>query len=444
MCGLVGMYSEQFLTTEERKLLQCLFIASYTRGKDSTGIVTLTKKGDVLYDKQITPSPVYAFGTEYAELTNPINNMNGPVCVLGHTRYGTVGANILSNAHPFETQNFVGMHNGTIFDPFPGSKEFGTDSEGLLNFMDREGIIPALQYIHKECWEPAYAIQLMSKGNDEVYIVKNEARDLWFTTVSEGQTLVWASALNTLRWALFVSGFTAKKPSFIAGNKDFYKHDKVYTEDSSPYWSPKTGVIMTLDLTKPAGTCASVEKFDVPEYKWSKSAVPFTGHTATSVSTTTKTNGGNSKWIQSPRHPKVSLSTGMNNPHLQQAILEAMQGNGRKNSKNKKTGITTSLQGTVRGEQDQTTNSRFSSANSNKKKSSSGVFQNYRGYGNRIMRKKEILTHLAKGCATCGIEVSETDYEAIRNLKWITPTEFACEGCANLYNDVDLATFAMQ
>lgn len=64
---------------------------------------------------------------------------------IGHTRKSSVGKNTIKNAHPHRVNNFVQVHNGTIYNIKQLAKEHGikqdfqVDSKGLALILDKDG-----------------------------------------------------------------------------------------------------------------------------------------------------------------------------------------------------------------------------------------------------------------------------------------------------------------
>lgn len=413
MCGLTGIYSNSFLTIDEKKLFQALLIGNYLRGKDSTGLIIERADGKVSWTKSLEPSPVFTFSDEFSKSLMPKDGKQVSL-VMGHTRHGTIGKNIIDNAHPFETPNFVGMHNGTIMDTFEGTENYGTDSEALYNLISRDGVIPALQYIHRECWEPAYALQMVSYNSDSSYFVRNEERSLWFAGISSGSTIVWSSSIINLKWALYSLGFKAFRPTWLkhlANSEEYFDFDSSFKPSESPFFQPKPGVLMDLDTSKTANNAITVNTFEIPEYSYS--SVPFGTN-----GRKTKDHGG--------KKP-LALTTSAGDSLTKEAILKAM---------NRQIGTNISTPDMGKKKKEKKNQPSI-------KKKGMGVFQNYRGFGNRIMRKKEVLSCLEAGCATCGISVAEDDYNEIADLKWISPKLFSCTHCQSVYTELELQEFAM-
>ena len=68
-------------------------------------------------------------------LVEQFRNLNTTLAII-HARYGSVGNKSMANTHPFQKNEFVFCHNGTIEEAIPFSPEFtprgSTDSEQLF------------------------------------------------------------------------------------------------------------------------------------------------------------------------------------------------------------------------------------------------------------------------------------------------------------------------
>ena len=123
MCGLVGFSGKA--NTSVLKALH-LLADNDSRGGHSTGR--------------------FVNGTIYKTLDESMNilpmlesNDTGSV-LIGHTRYGTHGANTTENAHPFQHKKIIGAHNGVLDNYEEVGKKFNiqkttVDSEMIIKVL---------------------------------------------------------------------------------------------------------------------------------------------------------------------------------------------------------------------------------------------------------------------------------------------------------------------
>lgn len=191
MCGLVGLFSP-FIAQSDIEKFEFLMLLSSTRGKDSSGVLSIIRDGAYNQKKELSyhylKSPVdsltYTRLREWKQMAG-FKNTKG---FMGHTRHATVGKVNSANAHPFESANgnVVGMHNGTLFGEYEGKDKYGTDSEALINILSNEGA-KGLSKVRG-----AFAVAWFDCVNDTVNIVRNSERPLYYM-VTKANDFVYAS-----------------------------------------------------------------------------------------------------------------------------------------------------------------------------------------------------------------------------------------------------------
>lgn len=203
MCGLVGMYSSNFLLKHKDCMSALLFLDTL-RGRDSTGIAALRKNADTAIMKSTVP------GYDFVDDPRFVNSMKiTDFCWIGHNRYGTVGKNIKTNAHPFEVLDqdgacmLVGAHNGTLKNKWEldDHKNYGTDSEALFNQIANSSLEEAIGKV-----EGAWALTYYDHLQEELRFLRNEERPLFYAFEEGKQTLIWASEIWMIRVAASRAG----------------------------------------------------------------------------------------------------------------------------------------------------------------------------------------------------------------------------------------------
>ena len=183
MCGLIGVMGH--ITHAEKSAFNQLLIVDVLRGKHSTGVALVEAGGGVdIFKKAVNPLDFLDFQT-YADLTKYSHN-----CMMGHNRYATKGAVNNTNAHPFEFENIVGMHNGTLKTYFAldDSKDFAVDSECLFSHINDNTVQDAIDKI-----SGAYALTWFDKRTNKLHFLRNNERPLCYTFSKDGTALFWAS-----------------------------------------------------------------------------------------------------------------------------------------------------------------------------------------------------------------------------------------------------------
>ena len=123
MCGLVGFSGKA--NTSVLKALH-LLADNDSRGGHSTGMFVNGKIYKTL-DESMNILPMLE------------SNDTGSV-LIGHTRYGTHGANTINNAHPFQHKKIIGAHNGVLDNYEEVGKKFNinkttVDSEMIIKVL---------------------------------------------------------------------------------------------------------------------------------------------------------------------------------------------------------------------------------------------------------------------------------------------------------------------
>lgn len=173
MCGIVGCIG---LNKSHRYIVEGLKTLDY-RGYDSAGIAFLNDEieifkevGSVSHLDSLIPS-----------------NKEGRVAI-GHTRWATHGKPNKNNSHPHLSfrKEFALVHNGVIENYLEIKKRLidkgykfnsDTDSEVVVNlieyhFEEDKDVLKAISKAIKEL-KGSYAVGLIHKGEDRLYILKN-------------------------------------------------------------------------------------------------------------------------------------------------------------------------------------------------------------------------------------------------------------------------------
>lgn len=183
MCGIIGVVGP--VTYNEEKIFNQLLIMDSLRGTDSTGVAVIPRVGDVKIAKEIG-DPYRLFDTK----RHTKAMMGAQRCIIGHNRYATVGNVSSSNAHPFDFDKLVGVHNGTLTSKWrlQDAKDFTVDSENLYHHIDKKGLKDALAHM-----TGAWALVWWDKVNESINFLRNKERPLYWAMTTDQKFMYWAS-----------------------------------------------------------------------------------------------------------------------------------------------------------------------------------------------------------------------------------------------------------
>jgi len=166
MCGLIGFSGKTNFNKEKINLL--MLWNSFERGKDATGIYT-PKNGLIKHAK---PATDFLVNKPFEEDT----------LLIAHVRAKTIGVNNDKNAHPFNEENVVLAHNGTLKNHYDLLRkydlkyaDYDVDSHIICGIMAKEKNFKVLTEI-----EGAAAMLMHDKDNPKImYVFRNGDRELY-------------------------------------------------------------------------------------------------------------------------------------------------------------------------------------------------------------------------------------------------------------------------
>lgn len=116
--------------------------------------------------------------------------------LIGHNRSATVGKIVRKNAHPFEFDKVVGVHNGTLRNKWVLEKhgDYDTDSEALYANINHYGVEAAIEKL-----DGAYTLVWYDKEDTTINFLRNKERPLYVVFSKDKKLVFWASE----KWMLW-------------------------------------------------------------------------------------------------------------------------------------------------------------------------------------------------------------------------------------------------
>jgi len=208
MCGLVGVVGDA-LPENAKKVFYDLLYLDVLRGEDSTGVAAISNaygdKTEVEMFKSLGGASEFFY--EHNKLKKGRALTYKPVDVfIGHNRFATQGAVTAENAHPFEFENLVGAHNGTVskwsMKDFQGYKDFDIDSQIIYSHLSHTQNIG-------DVWKDAdgaLALSYWDKQQKQLKLIRNSQRPLFYCYSKDNKQVYWASEFWMLHVALSRQG----------------------------------------------------------------------------------------------------------------------------------------------------------------------------------------------------------------------------------------------
>lgn len=290
MCGLFGMYSPFGLDMDNIRDLQYLGTVIANRGLQGCGFIRGLDDLSLNYMKTELPVPAamwddtvedFLYGTDrntYKAADGKSYYKERINLIMGHNRHATIGGVKEDNNHPFDFENVIGMHNGTIEGFLDNSDKFNTDSMKLYSMLDKakssKDIQETLRDIVGYSTSTAYALSWVDKKNDKLMFLRNSQRPLHFAYYEAGKVLVWASTKEHIKFVIdymsnrVLTDFTGVEMHDRHFDQDKYK-DLVSVDKLFRTFSPDKNVLITFDLADEyKGHIPEFEKLTIPEYSW--------------------------------------------------------------------------------------------------------------------------------------------------------------------------------
>lgn len=185
MCGLAGIAGD--ISGPLKSGFDDLLLVTQLRGRDSTGVFAVTDGNEVRHIKVLgTPDQLF----DRKSYDDVIRGF--PKVMAGHCRSKTIGENSVQNAHPYDFDNIIGMHNGTLkaYYQMEGYDHKKTDSYALYHNIDRYGVIETMQNVDPA---GAYALVWWDKVDNRLKFLRNDQRPLWFAWTKDMKAMIWCS-----------------------------------------------------------------------------------------------------------------------------------------------------------------------------------------------------------------------------------------------------------
>lgn len=175
------------ITASERTAFQELLYLDAVRGWDSTGVFNVKPDGSTRMFKQASVPTEFLQRTQAKKVLSEA----GVYALVGHNRAATKGLVNDDNAHPFQHDAVIGVHNGTLrtTHQLPNSSKFVVDSDNLYYAMTQESIdtlIPKVNGAYALVWHDA-------REAGAVYVLRNSERPLWYAHSKDKATCFIAS-----------------------------------------------------------------------------------------------------------------------------------------------------------------------------------------------------------------------------------------------------------
>lgn len=232
MCGIVGMVGD--ITHEMRtKIFRDLLDVCQLRGRDSTGVIKVTKEQEYTWAKQVGVPSILCDSRMYE---NTIEKGDA-IALIGHCRAKTIGEVNAKSAHPFDypDEGICGVHNGTLRNhhSLDGYNYQKVDSEVLYGHLAKNGVDETFSKV-----DGAFTCVWWDDTDKTVNFIRNDERPLWFTWSADYRVMFFASE----PWMF---GAIQRKIKLWEGD-DADGKNKFYELPVMQHWSfkinPKAGV----------------------------------------------------------------------------------------------------------------------------------------------------------------------------------------------------------
>ena len=201
MCGIVGVgvFSQGGLFHKDLEIFRQALVGDSLRGVDGTGVVRVKKTGAYDFRKiEGDPFALYRAKGVAQWLTKSVED--GDPVVFGHNRFATYGKRSTANAHPFESNGVVLVHNGFISN----LSEFGSaatkpevDSHGLTVAMGEYDVMDVLETIRG-----AYSLVWYDSTNKTLNFARNYERPMFIGAQATMKRMIFGSEKPMLSWIL--------------------------------------------------------------------------------------------------------------------------------------------------------------------------------------------------------------------------------------------------
>lgn len=174
------------MSVKHENVFKELLVVDAVRGVHSTGMFSVSKYQDM-------PTMAKTVGTPYdlGETQSFAKAMQYMSKVLvGHNRFATQGKVTKYNAHPFEFDSVIGVHNGSLTNKnaLLNGNLFEVDSQALYSHIDEEGIDDLVKKARG-----AMSLVWYNKDDKTLNFYRNKERPMFITSFDDDKCIAFAS-----------------------------------------------------------------------------------------------------------------------------------------------------------------------------------------------------------------------------------------------------------